>query len=687
MNTIIRAARSARFLLPLFGAILLSRSVEAQPALSVTPTSSATNPITVQTNVGTNAPSQTVQVRNSNRGALKWSVVQPSVNWLSVSPTSGVNNGALTLTFATSNKAVGQYDTSFVVQSTTTGTPGSPATVYVRVNISGTAPPPLTANCPANKTVASPNGSPVAVTYTIPTASGGTSPYTYSGLPSSGSSFPVGTTTVQVTVQDSSQPPKTASCSFTVTVTPPPLTIICPTNMSVASSDGSPVVVTYTLPTPSGGTPTYTVSGLPSSGSSFQVGTTTVQVTAQDSSQPPQTASCSFTVTVTDSSAPPPTGVGPQSTITCPSGAVDILTTDTVQLIQSQINNFPGTTTFCFKVGIHHVDQSIIPKTGNTFIGEYGAILDGTGWTTTDDIDAAFRAYNQDIDNITIRNLVIRNVRRAIQGLGALSDHWTIEYNDIGPNYSGIVFPSNSRVWHNNIHDNYFSGYVGSAAHNALIEGNEIARNGWEQKIAVSDNVWFRNNFVHHNAGAGIWFDTDNTNAVIEGNVVEDSGWIGIFYEISAGGIIRNNTIRRSGDAGVFLSDSKSTEISNNVLENNFRAITYFLNCAAVGGGSSPPSPHSAAGWDLADNLSHDNTITVGTNTDALAAVFSYTSGECTDAYVEPYKNGSKNLKFLNNTWDVTSPTTGQYWFWAGLKTWADWQALGFDPPPGGTVK
>ena len=59
-------------------------------------------------------------------------------------------------------------------------------------------------------------------------------------------------------------------------------------------------------------------------------------------------------------------------------------------------------------------------------------------------------------------------------------------------------------------------------------------------------NVTFRNNFVHHNAGAGIWYDSDNTGALIEGNRVEDNGWIGIFYEISSDGIIRNNTIRRN---------------------------------------------------------------------------------------------------------------------------------------------
>lgn len=93
------------------------------------------------------------------------------------------------------------------------------------------------------------------------------------------------------------------------------------------------------------------------------------------------------------------------------------------------------------------MDGSIVPKTGNTFVGEYGAVVDGTGWTTTDDTLAAFRAHNEDIDYVTIRNLVIRKLRRGIHAFGdSLPDHWTIEYNEIASNYSGIVFPSYSNV-------------------------------------------------------------------------------------------------------------------------------------------------------------------------------------------------------------------------------------------------
>ena len=707
-------------------AILLPTSAAAQAVLSVNPTS-----VNVQTNVGTNAASQTVQVRKSGAGALRWTVVPPAAAWLTVSPTSGTNNVTLTLTFQTSNLAAQAqpYTTSFSVVSGTQS-----VTVNVGVTIVGSVPK-LIVTCPSNISVASPNGSAVNVTYSAST-SGGTPPVNVTYSPPSGTSFSVGTTTVRVDAQSSDL--QTASCMFTVTVTytPGQLTVTCPANISVASPDGSAVAVTYTATT-SGGTAPVTVTYSPSSGSNFPVGTTSVQVTAQSSDS--QTASCTFSVTVTyspdpsplwtlcayegqfcafsgtrqvrygvndtyfyktltngtpctndvfgdpvfgatkhcDYSAPVTSTIGPTTAITCPAGAISIFPGTS---IQATVNNNPINTTFCLRSGNpHFLTSPITPKGGDAFIGEYGAIVDGTGWATNNDFDAAFRALDQDIDNVTIENLVIRNFRRGIHAgwPSTLPGGWIIENNDIGPNYSGVLFPGGSTIRNNYIHDNNLFGYAGNTAHNSLLENNEIARNGTEQKIALSNNVTFRNNFVHHNSGAGIWYDSDNTGGIVEGNRVEDNGWIGIFYEVSTDGIIRNNTVRRSGDAAVFLSTSKNTQVYSNTLENNFRGITYFLNCNAVGGGS--------IGWDLTNNTSHDNIITVDTTSGALATVFSYIS-ECTSTYVEPYRNGSKGLTFSNNTYDVPSPTTGQYWYWAPtLYNWSGWQTLGFDKT--GTVK
>ena len=81
---------------------------------------------------------------------------------------------------------------------------------------------------------------------------------------------------------------------------------------------------------------------------------------------------------------------------------------------------------------MHRLTNSITPKTGNTFVGEYGAILDGTGWVTTDRDAAAFKAMNVNADAVTIRNLVIRNMpQHGITVWYLDSDHWTIENNEI----------------------------------------------------------------------------------------------------------------------------------------------------------------------------------------------------------------------------------------------------------------
>jgi parallel beta-helix repeat protein len=345
--------------------------------------------------------------------------------------------------------------------------------------------------------------------------------------------------------------------------------------------------------------------------------------------------------------------------------------------IQSVVDSYGGTTTFCLRAGTHALRSSIRPKTGNTFVGEYGAVLDGTGWTTSDRTQAAFRAQSEDIDYVTIRNLVIRNMpQRGIHAYHWMSDHWTIEYNEVASNRDvGVHFVPYSVIRNNYIHHNSFAGYFGASAHNSTLENNEIAYNGHDQKIGQSANVTFRNNFVHHNVGMGIWYDWENTGGLVEGNRVEDNGASGIQFEVSMDGIVRNNIVRRSGQTGVYISTSKNIQVYNNTLENNFRAIQYFINCAAIGSGS--------ISFDLANVSTHDNTITVGTQSGAWANLLSY-SGDCTATQLATYLNGSKNLTFSRNTYRVPS-LSAWYWVWgAQVKYWNQWQALGHDV--GGTV-
>ena len=360
--------------------------------------------------------------------------------------------------------------------------------------------------------------------------------------------------------------------------------------------------------------------------------------------------------------------MGPQSTITCPAGAVAILPG---QFIQSFVNVNAGGTTFCLRAGVHNVTSSITPKSGDVFVGGYGAILDGSGWSTTDASQAAFRAHNEDIDDVTIRNLVIRNMpQRGIHAYYWMSDRWTIEYNEIASNQTGVAAPNNSLVRNNYIHHNPVGGYSVFRSSNTVFDGNDISYNG-KQKVLAASNITFRNNFVHNNIEDGIWYDGDTIGGVIEGNTSQDNNGEGIFVEISSQLIIRNNTLRRNTYSGIFISTSKNIEAYNNTLEDNFAGIQYYLNCDAIGGGS--------IGWDLTNNSVHDNVIKMGTASYSIAGSLSYVSS-CSATQVSAYLNGQKNLKFVANQYFVPSSTT-RYFVWGinTWKSWIDWEALGND--------
>ncbi len=86
-----------------------------------------------------------------------------------------------------------------------------------------TVPPPPEApkiGCPAAQSIQSLDGLPVSVTYAPATVVGGSLPITVACTPDSGSSFPVGSTTVICTVTDGWQ--KTDACTFAITVLAPP---------------------------------------------------------------------------------------------------------------------------------------------------------------------------------------------------------------------------------------------------------------------------------------------------------------------------------------------------------------------------------------------------------------------------------------------------------------------------------
>ena len=243
------------------------------------------------------------------------------------------------------------------------------------VTVNDTQPPSIT--CPANTSKPNdPNQCSATVTYPAPTVSDncpGLGMPTCS--PASGSTFPVGTTTVTCSVKDSSN--NMSSCSFTVTVndTQPP-TITCPANIIKPTDPNQcSAVVNYPAPTVVDNCPGLVANCSPASGSAFPKGTTTVNCTVTDASN--NSASCSFTVTVQDTQPP---------TITCPGSITFVAQASCPPTSNTPVNfnvtatdNCPGVVVVCrnqngvivtsgspFPVGTTTVTCTATDTSGNT---------------------------------------------------------------------------------------------------------------------------------------------------------------------------------------------------------------------------------------------------------------------------------------------------------------------------------
>ena len=159
------------------------------------------------------------------------------------------------------------------------------------MTVSPDAQAPMIAGCPGNiGPVAMDAGVCGAVaSWTAPTVNDNCPGATIvqTAGPSSGSLFPAGVTTVTYTATDAAG--STATCSFTVTVSPDaqaPTIAGCPGNIGPVAMDAGVcgAVASWTAPTVNDNCPGATIvqTAGPSSGSLFPAGVTTVTYTATD---------------------------------------------------------------------------------------------------------------------------------------------------------------------------------------------------------------------------------------------------------------------------------------------------------------------------------------------------------------------------------------------------------------------
>jgi parallel beta-helix repeat protein len=206
------------------------------------------------------------------------------------------------------------------------------------------------------------------------------------------------------------------------------------------------------------------------------------------------------------------------------------------------------------------------------------------------------------LDTKGYNNLVIKNIQfehcvnlPQDQAMVRLSSGSNCIIENISAKYAagaGFTLQGNNHVVRNSIFNN--NGQLGIhsvSTNNCLMENCENSFNnylpekqfdrGWEaggNKFVRSRSFILRGHIAHHNNGAGIWFDIDNQNPIIENCICYENLW-GIHYEISYTAIIRNNICynnRLLGDPdsspvgiGIYISSSAGCEVYNNITYGN----------------------------------------------------------------------------------------------------------------------
>jgi nitrous oxidase accessory protein NosD len=285
------------------------------------------------------------------------------------------------------------------------------------------------------------------------------------------------------------------------------------------------------------------------------------------------------------------------------------------------------------------------------------------------------------IQNLAVRRYANPPQTGAIQASDGVG--WTIRSVDASYNHgAGIRAGAGSRVLLSTMTYNGQAGLLGNTRYGApmRIERSEIAYNRqlgynwlWEGgglKIANSSGTIFVRNWVHHNAGPGIWFDVYNLGAKITSNVVEHNANMGIFYEISYGpaeissNIVRNNGTGQPGQlgAGIAIANSRDVQVVGNTLTANARGILLTM----TNRGSGPYGPLEIANVAVRDN---DISMTTGTT-----GIVDETGN---DAYYTDKGNVFEgNVYRLDNPAALRFSWTGR---WSSPVTWQQWQGLGND--------
>jgi hypothetical protein len=298
------------------------------------------------------------------------------------------------------------------------------------------------------------------------------------------------------------------------------------------------------------------------------------------------------------------------------------------------------------------------------------------------------RAAGVTVSQLVVEKYASPTQRAALGGAGAVD--WTLSRVTVRYNHgAGVELGPGTLMEGSKVHHMGQEGLIGggdAATRPTVLRDTEVAWNkvlsfdpDWEAGGTKFTRVFGKgmvveNNWFHHNAGAGLWFDMDNHNVVIRSNRFQANDRWGIFYEVSRDARIYWNEAFGTGNgpedylfagAGIFIANSAGVEVFENVLDGNHNGILV-------------TEDRQATRWaerSFRDGLPHVRDLDIHDNDVRMFDGFTgmrVENGDAT-AYWRP-----ANVRFAANTYRIDG---GQRFMGAGNRgyTFEQWRRLGND--------
>jgi hypothetical protein len=363
--------------------------------------------------------------------------------------------------------------------------------------------------------------------------------------------------------------------------------------------------------------------------------------------------------------------------------------------LQALIDAKPRRTTFCFATGLYLLSGTI--WTGNKFPTldlRAGAVIDGQNG---DFIGINGEGRSGDRPGTVIRGGVFQHFGNANAPSWVapvtVSRNGVVVGTEFRENFNAglAVQGSNARVSHVYTHHNGRYGLVVTPACvdcpgpvGVIVEDSEIAFNNTRRLSTIddaggtkfsggTDGMIVRRNKVHNNFGSGLWWDGNNRNVQVYGNVIYGNRNWGIMYEVSLGGTrIHDNTLTGNGIGDGTANWGSNVQLlvaSSDGSIGGTGGIQIYEN--RINGSAYPLGVITHSGRPITKGVYvHHNVMTLRASTTRVGGFDEAGTGEMF--------NDAANYRFDHNIYRV--PDGGAYWVWDGQTlTWSQWKAAGND--------